>query len=143
MDRNPLVISLDTDLADVVSNLADSNKKVAIVMDGSNVQGIIKLSDLCYALKVYILEKLFSENIPLDIRKIEVEKLMHNPTLRDICEKCGFNKQGPTISVEEENTVADAIQVMATSGLDTLLVKRGNKEPSILTDQDVIQIFKK
>ena len=143
MDRNPLVVSLDTDLADNVTALADFNKKVAIVMDGIEVKGIIKFSDLCYALKVYILEKLFSEDIPIDIRKIEVEQLMHNRTLRDICEKCGLNNQGPTISVEEDNTVVDAIQVMATSGLDALLVKRGKKDPSILTDQNVIKIFKK
>ena len=143
MDRTPLVISMDTDLADVVTALAEANKKVAIVMDGITVKGIIKFSDLCYAIKVYILEKLFSENIPIDVRKMEVEKLMHNPTLRDICEKCGFDQQGPIVSVEEENTVADAIHVMAISGLDTLLVKRGKKDPSILTDQDVIKIFKK
>ena len=143
MDRSPLVVSIDTDLADIVSTLADSNKKVAIVMDGAIVKGIIKFSDLCYALKIYILEKLLSDDIPFEVRKKQVEALMHNPTLRDICEKCGFDKQGPPITVEEENTVADAIQIMASSGLDTLLVKRGKKAPSILTDQDVIKIFKK
>jgi len=143
MDRSPLVVSIDTDLADIVSTLADSNKKVAIVMDGAIVKGIIKFSDLCYALKIYILEKLLSDDIPFDVRKKQVEVLMHNPTLRDICEKCGFDKQGPPITVEEENTVADAIQIMASSGLDTLLVKRGKKAPSVLTDQDVIKIFKK
>ena len=143
MDRSPLVVSIDTDLADIVSTLADSNKKVAIVMDGAIVKGIIKFSDLCYALKIYILEKLLSDDIPFEVRKKQVEALMHNPTLRDICEKCGFDKQGPTITVEEENTVADAIQIMASSGLDTLLVKRGKKAPSVLTDQDVIKIFKK
>ena len=143
MDRNPLVVSMDTDLADVISTLAESDKKVAILMDGTMVKGILKLSDLCYALKVYILEKLFSHDAPSEVRKMQVEELMHNPTLRDVCEKCGFDKQGSTITVEEENTVADAIQVMASSGLDALLVKRGKKDPSILTDQDVIQIFKK
>ena len=143
MDRNPLVVSLDTDLSDIVTTLADSDKKVAIVMDGPKVKGIIKLSDLCYAIKVYILEKLFTGDAPFDIRRMQVEEMMHNPTLREICDKCGFDRQGPTITVEEEHTVADAIQVMATSGLDALLVKRGKKDPSVLTDQDVIKIFKK
>lgn len=143
MDKSPLVISLDTDLANVVNTMADSNKKVAIVMDGEKVKGILKFSDLCYAIKVYILEKLFSNNIPFDIRKMQVQELMENPTLREICEKCGFDGQGPPISVEEEHTIADAIQVMASSGMDTLLVNRGKSDPSVLTDQDVIKIFKK
>ena len=69
MDRSPLVVSIDTDLADIVSTLADSNKKVAIVMDGAIVKGIIKFSDLCYALKIYILEKLLSDDIPFEVRK--------------------------------------------------------------------------
>ena len=143
MDREPLVISLDTDLATVVKQMADSNKEVAIVMDRTKVKGIIRFSDLCYAIKVYILEKLLAEKIPFEVRKMQVEELMQNPTLREICAKCGFDGQGPPIAVEENSTVADAIQIMASSGLDTLLVKRGTKDPSILTDHDVIKVFKK
>lgn len=143
MDRDPLVISLDTDLATVVNKFADSEKGVAIVMDKSKVKGILRFSDLCYAIKVYILEKLLSENIPFNVRKMQVEELMQNPTLREICEKCGFYGQGPPITVEENNTIADAIHVMASSGLDSLLVKRGLEDPSILTDHDVMKIFKK
>jgi predicted transcriptional regulator len=143
MDREPLVISIDTDLANIINTMADSDKKVAIVMDGIKIKGIIKFSDLCYAIKVYILEKLVSDDIPFKERKTRVEQMMKSPTLREICEKCGFDRQGPPISVEEEHTVADAIKVMASSGLDTLLVRRGKKDPSILTDEDVIKVFKK
>jgi CBS domain-containing protein len=74
---------------------------------------------------------------------MQVEELMQNPTLREICEKCGFDGRGPPITVEETNTIADAIHVMASSGLDTLLVNRGREDPSILTDHDVMKIFKK
>lgn len=143
MDRDPLVISLDTDLAAVVKKMADSNKEVAIVMDGRKVKGILRFSDLCYAIKVYILEKLLAEKGPFEVRKMQLDELMQNPTLREICAKCGFDGQGPPITVEENNTVADAIHVMASSGMDTLLVSRGKDDPSILTDHDVIKIFKK
>jgi len=51
MDRAPLVISLDTDLATVVKQMADSNKEVAIVMDQTKVKGILRFSDLCYMLR--------------------------------------------------------------------------------------------
>jgi predicted transcriptional regulator len=143
MDREPLVISLDTDLANIINTMAESDKKVAIVMDGVKVKGIIKFSDLCYAIKMYILEKMVSNDIPFKERRMQVEELMRNPTLREICEKCGFDGQGLPISVEEEHTVAEAIKVMTSSGLDALLVRRGKKDHSILTDEDVIKVFKK
>lgn len=143
MDYEPLIITLDTELANVINAMAEENKKAAIVMDGNLVKGIIKFSDICYAIKVYILERLFSEDIPPDIRKMQIEELLHNPTIRDICKKCGFDGQKPPISVQEDNTIADAINVMATSGLDTLLVNRGEDELGVLADSDLIKLFKR
>jgi predicted transcriptional regulator len=142
MDAEPLIITLDTGLANVVNAMAEEDKKAAIIMDGNNVKGIIKFSDICYAIKVYILEKLLSDDIPFDIRKMQIEELMRNPTIRDMCKRCGFGET-PPISVQEDNSVTDVIKVMATSGLDTLLVNRGEDELGVLTDSDLIKLFKK
>src|SRR5512139_3523414 len=124
MDKEPLIVDINDDFASVAHKMTENDKETVIIMDGNDVKGVLKFTDICFAIKTFILGRLFMEKIPPEILTMQINELMQNPKLKEIFEKCGFIANCPPVSIGETNTVADAISIMASSGLDRLVVRR-------------------
>lgn len=142
MDREPLFVSPEEDLRSVAMKMAKGNKDVVVVMTKEGeLKGLITAGDLFYAMKTEVLGKDIQEGIHIDVRAEKVSEIMKSIQSSDFMMACGLSGTKPCISLSEDDTVANAIRLMAMAGIDHLLIIGENGVAGTLSDNDLIKAF--
>jgi CBS domain-containing protein len=142
MKKSPLIVEPIESLAEVSKKMAKKGKDVVVVKEGELVRGLVTASDIFHAMKSYVLGKNMLETIPLEIRDIKIVELMRSPMAIEFMEACGLTGTNMCIVLGEEDTVADAIRVMAIGGVDHILIIGDEGISGTLSDNDLLKAFK-
>ena len=142
MKSDPLMVSPDESLAEVSKKMAKKGKDVVVVEDDGIVKGLVTAGDIYFAMKSYVIGKNMMEDIPLEIRDVKISELMKAPQAMEFMEACGLTGSNVCIVLGEEDTAADAIRVMAMSGVDHILIVGEDGVSGTLSDNDLIKVFK-
>lgn len=78
----------------------------------------------------------------MEIRDVKISELMKAPQAIEFMEACGLTGTNVCIVLGEEDTAADAIRVMAMSGVDHILIVGDSGVSGTLSDNDLIKVFK-
>ncbi len=141
MKKKPLIVSPKETLADVSKKMAKNNKDVVVVRENNVVKGLVTASDIYYAMKSYVLGKNMLESIPMEVRDIKIGELMKAPMAIEFMEACGLTGTNMCIVLGEEDTVANAIRVMAIGGVDHILIVGDDGIAGTLSDNDLLKAF--
>jgi len=142
MKKEPLIVDPDDHLAAVSKKMASKGKDVVVVMKDGLVKGLVTAGDIFFAMKSYVLGKNMLESIPVEIRDMRVGELMKAPQAMEFMEACGLTGTNMCIVLGEEDTVADAIRVMAIGGVDHILIVGQNGVAGTLSDNDLLKAFR-
>ena len=141
MKKNPLIVSPKETLAEVSKKMAKKDKDVVVVREDDLVKGLVTASDIYYAMKSYVLGKNMLESIPMEVRDIKIGELMKTPMAIEFMEACGLTGTNMCIVLGEEDSVANAIRVMAIGGVDHILIVGDDGIAGTLSDNDLLKAF--
>ena len=142
MKKNPLFVSPTDSLGEVADAMGNEKKDIAVVKDKKGeVQGIVTSHDLFDAMRTWVLQKDMLEQIPSEIRELRVTSIMKGAYTREFMEACGLMGTNVCITLGEEDTLANAIRVMAVTGLDHILISGEGGVVGTLSDDDLIKAF--
>jgi predicted transcriptional regulator len=142
MQKNPIIIDSNESLADVSKKMASIGRDIAVVEENKIVQGFVTASEIFFAMKSYVLGKQMFESIPIEIRDMKIFYLMKTPLASEFMEACGLTGKNNCIVLREENSVADAIRVMAISGVEHILIVKNTGIAGTLSSKDLLKAFK-
>ena len=142
MKGDPLVVAPSDSLADVSKKMAKKGKDVVVVEEDGLVKGLVTAGDIYFAMKSYVIGKNMMEDIPMEIRDVQISELMKAPHAMEFMEACGLTGTNMCIVLGEEDKAADAIRVMAMAGVDHILIIGDNGVSGTLSDNDLIKVFK-
>ena len=142
MKPDPLMVAPSDSLAEVSKKMAVEGKDVVVVLENGIVLGLVTASDIFFAMKSYVIGKRMLEETPMEIRDVKVNELMKTPQAMEFMEACGLTGAGRCIALGEEDRAADAIRVMAVSGVDHILIVGKDGVSGTLSDNDLIKVFK-
>ncbi len=142
MKSDPLMVAPTDSLADVSKKMAKKGKDVVVVEDDGLVKGLVTAGDVYFAMKSYVIGKNMMEEIPMEIRDVQISELMKAPHAMEFMEACGLTGTNMCIVLGEEDKAADAIRVMAMAGVDHILIIGDNGVSGTLSDNDLIKVFK-
>ncbi|MBN1682264.1 CBS domain-containing protein [Candidatus Bathyarchaeota archaeon] len=142
MKKNPLLIDLDETLGGVASKMSAQKKDVAIVTDPEGeVRGLVTSHDLFDALRTYVLGKDTLEQVPKEVRELKVITIMKGTYTKEFMEACGLSGSNVCITLGENDSIVNAIRVMAITGIDHILISSEKGITGTLSDDDIIQVF--
>jgi CBS domain-containing protein len=142
MKKNPLFISPTHSLGDVAKAMGEEKKDIAVVKDKKGeVQGLVTSHDLFDAMRTWVLQKDMLEQIPNDIRELKVINIMKGAYTKEFMETCGLTGTNVCITLGEDDTIANAIRVMAVTGLDHILISGEGGVVGTLSDVDLVKAF--
>ena len=142
MKKNPLKVGLDESLGGVAKRMSEEKKDVAIVVEPNGVlRGLITSHDLFQAMQTYVLGKDTIEQIPQEVRDLKVTTIMKGSYTKEFMEACGLTGTNVCITLGENETIKNAIRVMAITGVDHILIHGANGVTGTLSDNDLIQVF--
>jgi CBS domain-containing protein len=142
MKQNPLFVSPTNSLGEVADAMGKEKKDIAVVKDKKGeVQGIVTSHDLFDAMRTWVLQKDMLEQIPSEIRELRITSIMKGAYTREFMEACGLTGTNVCITLGEEDTLANAIRVMAVTGLDHILINGEGGVVGTLSDDDLIKAF--
>ncbi len=142
MKPNPLKVAPTDTLAEVSKKMAKKGKDIIIVEEDGVVKGLVTASDIYFAMKSYVLGKDMLESVPMEIRDIQISELMNTPHAMEFMEACGLTGTNLCIVLGEDNSAADAIRVMAVSGVNHILIHGEDGVSGTLSDNDLLKVFK-
>ena len=142
MKPNPLKVAPTDTLAEVSKKMAKKGKDIIIVEEDGVVKGLVTASDIYFAMKSYVLGKDMLESVPMEIRDIQISELMNTPHAMEFMEACGLTGTNLCIVLGEDNSAADAIRVMAVSGVNHILIQGEDGVSGTLSDNDLLKVFK-
>jgi len=142
MKKEPLIVDPDDHLAAVSKKMASKGKDVVVVMKDGMVKGLVTAGDIFFAMKSYVLGKNLLESIPVDIRDMRVGELMRAPQAMEFMEACGLTGTNMCIVLGEDDTVANAVRVMAIGGVDHILIVGDKGVVGTLSANDLLKAFK-
>jgi CBS domain-containing protein len=142
MKRKPLFVSTTHTLGEVAEAMGKGKKDVAVVQDAKGeVQGIVTSHDLFDAMVTWVLQKDMLEQIPRDIRELKVTSILKGAYTKEFMEACGLTGTNVCISLGEDDNLANAVRVMAVTGLDHILISGEGGVVGTLSDDDLIKAF--
>ena len=141
MKPDPLMVSPDESLADVSRKMAKKGKDVVVVEDDGLVKGLVTAGDIYFAMKSYVIGRNMMEDIPMEVRDVRISELMKAPHAMEFMEACGLTGTNMCIVLGEEDKAADAMRVMAMSGVDHILIIGDSGVSGTLSDNDLIKVF--
>ena len=144
MKKNPIVVRPETSLREVASQMAEKGKDVVVVRDAADiVRGLVTASDLFGAMRSYVLGKDLLEQLPNDIRDVQVQEIMRGTKAEEFMEACGLRGTNLCITLGEWDSVLNAVRVMALGGVDHILIIGEGGILGTLSDNDLIKAFNK
>jgi len=140
MKKQPLFISPNDNLGKVAEAMGKAKKDLAVVKDTKGiVQGIVSSHDLFDAMRTWVLQKDMLEQIPSEIRELKVSNVMKGAYTKEFMEACGLTGTNVCITLGEDDTIANAIRVMAVTGLDHILISGEGGVVGTLSDDDLVK----
>ena len=142
MKKDVVYVKPDATLSEVASMMARRGNDVAVVRSDKNeIRGIITVQELFDSLRSYVLGNDILENIPTDLRDIQVNELMRGRRATEFMDVCSLTGTQVCISVDEEESVANAVRVLAIAGISHLLVIGEKGVSGTLCAEDLIKAF--
>jgi len=140
--KNPLFVTSSTTLGEVAEAMGKQGKDIAVVRDNRDeVLGLVTSHDLFDALRTWVLQKDALEQLPGDIRQLKVRNVMKGTYTKEFMEACGLTGTNVCIALGEDDTIVNAIRVMATTGLDHVLINGEGGVVGTLSDDDLVKAF--
>jgi CBS domain-containing protein len=142
MNKTPLFMSPTQTLGEVAKAMGKEKKDIAVVRDKKGeVQGIVTSHDLFDAMRTWVLQKDMLEQIPSDVRELKVNSIMKGAYTKEFMEACGLTGTNVCITLGEDDTIANAVRVMAVTGIDHILINGEGGIVGTLSDDDLIKAF--
>jgi predicted transcriptional regulator len=142
VNKDIVYVKSDATLREVASIMAGSETDVAVVRSDKNeVIGLITVQELFDALKSYVLGKDILENTQVDLRDIRVNELMMSIRALDFMDACSLIGTRACISLNENETIANAVRVLSIAGISHLLVIGKSGVSGTLCAEDLIKAF--
>ena len=142
MKKSPLFVLPTETLGGVAEKMGTEKKDIAVVEDKKGeVQGIVTSHDLFDAMRTWVLQKEMLEQIPSDIRELKVTSIMKGAYTKEFMEACGLSGTNVCITLGEDDTVANAVRVMAVAGIDHILISGEGGVVGTLSDDDLVKAF--
>ena len=142
MKKKPLFVLPTETLGNVADKMGTEKKDVVIVKDHEGIiKGIVTSQDLFDAIRTWVLGKDTLEQTPGDIRELKVTNIMKGVYTKEFMEACGLTGTNVCISLGEEDTIANAIRVMAVAGINHILISGENGIVGTLSDDDLVKVF--
>jgi CBS domain-containing protein len=142
MNKTPLFVSTTQTLGEVAKTMGKEKKDIAVVRDKKGeVQGIVTSHDLFDAMRTWVLQKDMLEQIPGDVRELKVNSIMKGVYTREFMEACGLTGTNVCITLGEDDSIANAVRVMAVTGIDHILISGEGGVVGTLSDDDLIKAF--
>jgi CBS domain-containing protein len=142
MKKKPLFVLPTETLGGVAEKMGVEKKDIVIVKDlKGEIKGIVTSHDLFDAMRMWVLGKDTLEQIPGDIRELKVTNIMKGIYTKEFMEVCGLTGTNVCISLGEEDTVANAVRVMAVAGIDHILISGEGGIVGTLSDNDLVKAF--
>ena len=139
MSRNFLTVS-PTDTLDVVAKgMVKTGNEFALVMDEGDLCGLVSVGEIIHEVRSSIVSRLPVDKIPSEFRKVLMSELMSNPRTFNFMESCGFDGTKLAISMGEQNTIEEAIQLFASSAVELVLVLDQQGIVGIFTEKDLLR----
>ena len=66
---------------------------------------------------------------------------MMKPLVSEFMEACGLTESKMCITLSKDNSVADAMRVMAISGIDHILITNANSPVGTISETDLLKVF--
>lgn len=139
MSREYLTVSPKDTLEKVAKYMIDSENDFAVVMDNGDLRGLISASEIIHEVSSSVVTKLSLDKIPSEIRQLQVSELMNNPKSMNFMESCGFDGTKLAISIGEQNTIEEAVQLFASSAVELVLVLDQKGIVGIMTENDLLK----
>ena len=142
MKKKPLFVLPTETLGGVAEKMGVEKKDIVIVKDlKGEIKGIVTSHDLFDAMRMWVLGKDTLEQIPGDIRELKVTNIMKGIYTKEFMEACSLTGTNVCISLGEEDTVANAVRVMAVAGIDHILISGEGGIVGTLSDNDLVKAF--
>jgi CBS domain-containing protein len=142
MKKDPLFVFPTETLGDVAQKMGAEKRDIAVVKDKKGeVQGIVTSHDLFDAMRTFVLQKDMLEQIPGDVRELKVTSIMKGAYTKEFMEACGLTGTNVCITLGQEDTVANAVRVMAVAGIDHILISGQGGVIGTLSDDDLVKAF--
>ncbi len=140
MKKAPLFISPTHTLGQVAEAMGKEKRDLAVVKDAKGiVQGIVSSHDLFDAMRTWVLQKDTLEQIPSELRELRVANVMKGAYTKEFMEACGLTGTNVCITLGEDDTIANAVRVMAVTGLDHILISGEGGVVGTLSDDDLVK----
>lgn len=139
MSRGYLTVSPKDTLDSVARNMVQSGTEYAVVMDEGNLCGLVSAGEIIHEVRSSIVSKLPFHKIPAEFRQMLMSELMNNPRTVNFMESCGFEGPNLAISIGENNTIEEAIQLFASSAVDLVVVLNQEGIAGIFTERDLLR----
>jgi CBS domain-containing protein len=142
MKKDPIIVNPQTNLTQVASLMAKNDKDVVVIKDDEGIiRGLVTANDLFQAMVSSVLGKDLLEQIPRDLRDVQVSELMRATKAEEFMEVCGLTGTNVCISLGPEDKVANAIRVMALAGIDHILILGAEGVIGTISDKDLVKVF--
>jgi len=139
MSRSFLTVS-PTDTLDVVAKgMVKTGNEFALVMDKGDLCGLVSVGEIIHEVRSSIVSRLSVDKIPAEFRKVLISELMNNQRTINFMESCGFDGTKLAISMGEQNTIEEAIQLFASSAVELVLVLDQQGIVGIFTEKDLLK----
>lgn len=139
MKTSPLRIPPNQTLGEVSASMAKTGRDVAIVVEGSQVRGLVTSHDIFDALKTNVLGTLLHEQTAADLQGMRVETIVKQTYTKEFMEACGLTGTNACLTLDEDAPIANAVRVMAFSGIDHILIMGEKGVVGTLSDDDLIK----
>ena len=141
MKDNPLIVLPSETLESVSKKMAEGERDIVVVEEEGIVKGLVTASDIYFAMKSYVLSKNMLKSEPMEIRNIKILELMNTPKAYEFMKACGLTGTNMCIVLGENDSVANAIRVMAISGINHILIINDKGICGTLSDKDLLKVF--
>ena len=139
MTKDFLTVSPQETLNDVAKKMIKSGKELAIVKSDDKLVGLVSADEIIHEVKTSIVSRISTEKFPEEIRSMLIDELMNNPRTLNFMEACGFEGSKLAISIGEDNTIEEAIQLFANCAIDRCLVLDREGIVGILTNRGLLK----
>lgn len=139
MSRGFLTVSPSDTLDIVAKKMVKTGNEFALVMENGDLCGLVSVSEIIHEVRSSVVSKLSVDKIPLEFRKVLMSELMNNPRTINFMESCGFDGTKLVISMGEQNTIEEAIQLFASSAVELVLVLNPEGIVGIFTEKDLLK----
>jgi CBS domain-containing protein len=142
MKKEPLFVLPQETLGNVAQKMGAEKRDIAVVRDKKGeVQGIVTSHDLFDAMRTFVLQKDMLEQIPGDVRELKVTSIMKGVYTKEFMEACGLTGTNVCITLGQDDTIANAVRVMAVAGIDHILISGQGGVVGTLSDDDLVKAF--